>query len=132
MEPTQQRPEGHHHRSARERQRRGPMWTFMRRLGITIFVALGLLALLVGGGWWYLGTTSFADLVRLRVQKTLEARLERKVTIHDVDIVPGQPAKDIITDLRIANSPGAVHPCLAMVRHFGNTGGIGCLRGRKI
>ena len=88
----------------------------MRRLGITIFVALGLLALLVGGGWWYLGTTSFADLVRLRVQKTLEARLERKVTIHDVDIVPGQPAKVIINDLRIANSPGAVHPYFATVR----------------
>src|SRR5260221_12855591 len=110
MEPTQPLPEGHHHRSARERQRRGPMWTFMRRLGITICVALGLLALIIGGGWWYLGTTSFADLVRLRVQKTLEARLERKVTIHDVHIVPGQPGKIIITQPPIANSSGTIPP----------------------
>src|SRR5258706_9016191 len=110
MEPTQHAPEGHHHQSARERQRRGPMWTFMRRMGITLFVILALLTLFIGGGWWYLGTTSFADLVKLRVEKTLESKLERKVTIHGVQIVPGQHARIILNDLRIANSPGAVHP----------------------
>ncbi len=104
----------------------------MRRLTTTIFVALTLLVVIIGGGWWYLGTTSFADLVRLRVQKTLEARLERKVSIHDVDIIPGQPAKIILNDLRIANSPGAVHPYFATVRQIVITGGIDSFWGRRI
>src|ERR1700719_5340963 len=123
MEPTQPQGEGHHHRSARERQRRGPMWTFMRRMAITMIVILGLLTLMVGGGWWYLGTTSFSDLVRLRIQKTLESRLGRAVTIHDVEIVAGRPSKVILNDLRIANSPGSVNPYFATVKQVVISGG---------
>src|SRR5260370_16466485 len=110
MEPTQPQPEGHHHESARERQRRGPMWTFMRRMAITMIVVLGLFALVIGGGWWYLGTTTFADLVRLRVQKTMESHLGRKVPIHEVTIVAGLPSKVILTDLPIPPPPAALNP----------------------
>src|ERR1700682_4848795 len=132
MEPTQPEAEGHHHRSARERQRRGPMWTFMRRMTIFIFVVLGLLTLILGGGWWYLGTNSFADLVRLRIEKTLESRLGRDVTIHDIDIDLGRPSKIIVNDLRVANSPGAVHPYFATVKQLVITGGVDSFWGRKI
>lgn len=132
MEPTQPQAEGHHHRSARERQRRGPMWTFMRRMTIITIVALGLLTLVIGGGWWYLGTTSFADLVRLRVQKTLESRLGRAVTIHDVDIVAGYPSKVILNDLRIANAPGALNPYFATVKQVVISGGVESFWGRTI
>src|SRR5713226_9806080 len=132
MEPTQPQPEGHHHEAARERQRRGPMWTFMRRMAITMIVVLGLFALVIGGGWWYLGTTTFADLVRLRVQKTLESHLGRRVTIHEVTIVAGHPSKIILNDLRIDNSPGAVNPYFATVRQVVITGGIDSFWGRTI
>src|SRR5258708_16133942 len=123
MEPTQPQPEGHHHESARERQRWGPMWTLMRGMAITMIVVLGLFALVIGGGWWYLGTTTFADLVRLRVQKTLESHLGRKVTIHEVTIVAGHPSKIILNDLRIANSPGAVNPYFPTVKQVVISGG---------
>jgi outer membrane protein insertion porin family len=132
MEPNQPEAEHPHHRSARERQRRGPMWTFMRRMTITIVVVLGLLALILGGGWWYLGTTSFAELVKLRVEKTLEARLGRDVSIHDVQIVRSQIGRVIVNDVRIANSPGAVHPYFATVKQIVITGGIDSFWGRKI
>src|SRR5260221_83082 len=132
MTPTQPQDEGHRHRSGRERQRRGPMWTFMRRMAIATIVVFGLLALIIGGGWWCLGTTSFADLVRLRIQKTLESRLGRAVSIHEIDIVAGRPSKVILNDLRIANSPGAVNPYFATVRQVVITGGVESFWGRRI
>src|SRR5437016_4328391 len=111
MEPNQPEPTAHpHHRSARERQRRGPMWTFMRRLIIFMVAGLALLTLIIGGGWWYLGTTNFADLVRLRIEKTLEARLGRKASIHEVVIVRSKLGQVVINDLRIANPPNSATP----------------------
>jgi outer membrane protein assembly complex protein YaeT len=122
----------HHHRSARERQRRGPMWGCLKALIWTFGITLAVLLLVVGGGFWYLGTSSFAGLVQLRIAKTLEARLGRHVSIHDVQIIRARPAKVIINDLRIANSPGAVHPNFATVRQLVITGGIDSFWGRKI
>ncbi|PYQ52941.1 MAG: hypothetical protein DMF59_03095, partial [Acidobacteria bacterium] len=79
MEVNDDPAEEHHHRSARERQRRGPMWGCLRWLiGATILFLI-ILFLTIGGGWFYLGTTNFADLVALRVASTLESRLGRKV-----------------------------------------------------
>src|SRR5437588_6756900 len=92
----------HHHRSARERQRKGPMWGCLRGIVIGAAALLTLIVLIVGGGWWYLGTNSFADLVRLRVEKTLEARLGRQVTIRDVDIIRGRESRVILKDVRVA------------------------------
>src|ERR1700680_3618313 len=102
--------EEHHHRSARERQRRGPMWGCLRWLIIGILGLLLILFIITGGGWFYLGTSNFHDLVRLRVQKTLESRLGRSVSIGSVDIDRVHLSKVILNDLRIANSPGAVNP----------------------
>ena len=50
MEAPNPTPEVHHHRSARERQRRGPMWGCLRWI---VFAAAGVLLLLfitIGGG----------------------------------------------------------------------------------
>src|SRR5205085_586225 len=113
-----------HHRSARERQRRGPMWGCLGTLFKLIVVAAILIALILGIGWWYLGSTSFAGLVKARIEKTLEARLGRDVTIGSVEIVRTRPQKVIVTDLRIANSPGAVHPYFATVKRLVINGGV--------
>jgi outer membrane protein insertion porin family len=124
-------PKGHH-RSARERQRRGPMWGCLRTLVLVFGSAFLLLFLIIGGGWWYLGTASFADLVKLRIEKTLESRMGRDVTIGSVTIVRSRPAKVIINDLRIANVPGGVARYFATVRQVEILGGVESFWGRKI
>ena len=121
-----------HHRSARERQRKGPMWGCLK----TIFwLAVGLFVfffLIIGGGWWYIGSSSFADLIAKRIAETLSSRLGRTVTIAKVEIVRTHPQKVIINDLRISNSPGAVNPDFATVRRIEIAGGIDSFWGRQI
>src|SRR6476646_6501148 len=73
---------GHgHHRSARQRQRQGPMWGCLKAILIVAVVGLLLLFITIGGGWWYIGSKGFADLVARRVAETLKARLGRDVSI---------------------------------------------------
>src|SRR5947209_16265597 len=105
IEPTaeEQHP---HHRSARERQRRGPMWGCLRWIGCGTIGLFALILIILGGGWWYLGTSSFSGLVKLRIEKTLEARLGRDVFIGSVQIERGRQSRVIINDIRIANVPG--------------------------
>ena len=131
MDQTEPKPEGHH-RSARERQRRGPMWGCLRALFWLFAGGLLLLLVVVGGGWFYLGTSSFADLVKLRVEKTLEARLGRDVSIGGIEIVRSKPQKVILKDIRIANAPGAVNPYFATVKQLVITGGVDSFWGRRI
>src|SRR5204863_9082108 len=104
IEPTadEQHP---HHRSSRERQRRGPMWGCMKWFGCSGIALLVLIVIVVVGGWWYLGTSSFSDLVRLRIQSTMESRLGRAVSIGPVQIERGRQSRVIINDVRIANVP---------------------------
>src|ERR1051326_5422132 len=128
-EPTVQHD---HHRSARERQRRGPMWGCLRWIAGGFVILAVLLVLLIGGGWWYLGTTSFADLVKLRIANTLETKLGRHVDIGDVDIVRGRESQVILKDLRIANAPGAMKPYFATVKQLVITGGVDSFWGRRI
>ncbi|HET7433147.1 MAG TPA: hypothetical protein VFN10_00395, partial [Thermoanaerobaculia bacterium] len=116
--------EGGHHRSARERQRQGPMWGCLKALFWLIGTALVILLIVVGGGWWYLGTSSFEGLVRLRIEKTLEARLGRDVSIGSVQILRSRPQRVILNDLRIANAPGGKEKYFATVRQVEITGGI--------
>src|SRR5215212_7661521 len=133
MEPTQpDHPHEGHRRSARERQRKGPMWGCLRALFWIFTGGLALLLLVVGGGWWYLGTSNFADLIKKRVESTLETRLGRNVTIHDVQIIRARPARVILNDLRIANAPGGAAPYFATVRQIEITGGIDSFWGRRI
>src|SRR5438552_8531357 len=124
--------EGQGHRSARERQRQGPMWGCLRRLlgGTILFFAL--LILIIGGGWIYLGSSSFAGLVALRVASTLESRLGRKVSIGSVVIDRAHLSKVVLNDLRIANAPGGIHPYFATVKQVAITGGVNSFWGRSI
>ncbi|MEA2235288.1 MAG: translocation and assembly module TamB [Thermoanaerobaculia bacterium] len=132
IEPVDEEPVEHHHRSARERQRKGPMWGCLRGFGCTAIGIFALLTLIIIGGWWYLGSSSFAGLVRLRIEKTLEARLGRKVDVGPVTIERGTQSRIIINGLRIANAPGATHPYFATVSQLIVTGGIDSFWGRKI
>jgi outer membrane protein assembly complex protein YaeT len=108
------------------------MWGCLRWIAGGCLTVIVLLALIIGGGWLYLGTNSFADLVRLRVAKTLEARLGRAVTIRDVDIVRGRESRIILKDIHVANAPGALHPDFATARQLVITGGIDSFWSRRI
>jgi translocation and assembly module TamB len=101
-------------------------------MGCSTIAFFALIALIIGGGWWYLGSSSFAGLVRLRIEKTLESRLGRNVDIASVQIERGRQSRIIINGLRIANSPGAVHPYFATAKQVIVTGGIDSFWGRKI
>jgi len=100
------------------------MWGCLGTLLKLIVIAAILITLILGIGWWYVGSTSFAGLVKTRIEATLEARLGRDVTIGGVEIVRTRPQKVIVTDLRIANSPGAVHPYFATVKRLVINGGV--------
>ena len=103
---------------------KGIFWLF----GITFLV----LFLLIGGGWWYVGTTNFAGYVKKKIEATLETRLEREVTIGSVEFVRTRPQKIIINDLRIANAPGAVAPHFLTVRQVEITGNVQSFWNRSV
>lgn len=108
------------------------MWGCLKAL-VWVFGGLALLLfLIVGGGWWLLGSANFADYVRKRIETTLEARLGREVTIGSVVFVRAHPQKIILNDLRIANAPGGVAPSFATVRQVEITGGIQSFWGRAV
>ncbi|MDP9190726.1 MAG: translocation/assembly module TamB domain-containing protein [Acidobacteriota bacterium] len=120
------------HRSARERQRKGPMWGCLKGLFWIFSVVLVVLLVVIGGGWWYLGSTSFAGYILKSVEETLESKLGREVYIGKVTIVRSRPQKIIIDDLRIANAPGGVAEYFATVRQVEITGGVDSFLGRRV
>jgi outer membrane protein assembly factor BamA len=125
-------PHGGRHRSARERQRRGPMWGCLGRL-LRLFGGLFLLLLIViGGGWWYLGSSNFADYVRKKIEANLESHLERDVTIESVEFNRNRPQSITIRNLRIANDPRATSRDFALVREVKITGGVQSFWGRNL
>ncbi|HET7712293.1 MAG TPA: translocation/assembly module TamB domain-containing protein, partial [Thermoanaerobaculia bacterium] len=76
--------------------------------------------------------TNFAEYIRLKVEKTLEARLGRDVSIRKATFIRGRTTKVILDDIRIANAPGAVNPYFATVRQVEITGGIDSFWGRRV
>jgi outer membrane protein insertion porin family len=124
-----------HHRSARERQRRGPMFGCLRAM-VRIFVFGTLLLLIVLFAIpWIVTTANFEDYVRKRVEATLKARLGRDIWIKEVEVVRAglfNPTKVILHDLRIANAPGAATRYFATVREVEITGGIDSFRRRSV
>jgi outer membrane protein assembly factor BamA/autotransporter translocation and assembly factor TamB len=120
------------HRSARERQRKGPMWGCLKGIFWVFSVVLILLVIVIGGGWWYLGSTSFADLVLRTIEDTLESKLGREVYIGKVTIIRSRPQRIILDDLRIANAPGGVAEHFATVRQVEITGGIESFWGLRL
>ena len=111
-----------------ERRRRGCLRLFL-------FAAAALLILLLFalfGGFQYLGTESFAEFVRLRIEANLENRLGREVTIGRVTVTRTLPAKIILDDIRIANAPGGEHPFFAQVRQVEIIGGIQSFLARRL
>ncbi len=130
IDPTAE--EHPHHRSARERQRRGPMWGCLKWAGCGSLSLVALIAIAVAVGWWYLGSSSFAGLVKLRIEKTFEARLARRVTVGSVRIEKGFQSRVILNDMRIANVPGGAHPYFATVKQLIITGGIDSFWSRRI
>ena len=121
-----------HHRSARERQRKGPMWGCLKGI-IWLFAVLTVLLFIgIGGGWWILGSSNFADYVRKKIEATLEARLGRDVTIRSVEFVRTSPQKIILNDVRIANAPGGVAKHFATIRQIEITGNVQSFWGRSV
>jgi outer membrane protein insertion porin family len=99
----------------------------LRFLRLLAFLALGILILLaigIGVTWYWTSTEGFAEMVRLRVEKNLENRLGRDVTIGKVTLVRTLPVRVYLDDLRIANAPGGVNPDFARVRRVEIIGGV--------
>ncbi|MGZ8830004.1 MAG: AsmA family protein, partial [Thermoanaerobaculia bacterium] len=120
------------HRSARQRQRQGPMWGCLKALFFISAGGLILLFFLVTGGWWYLGSQNFADLVARRVAETLKTRLGREVSIGRVVFDRAHLRQVALEDVRIANAPGAVGPYFATMKRVVITGGVNSFWRRSI
>ena len=108
------------------------MWGCLKALVFTFGGLFLVLLIVIGGGWWYLGTASFAGLIKLRIEKTLEGRLGRTVTIDSVQVVRSHPQGVVINGLHIANAPGGVSKYFATVDRIAISGGIESFWGRQI
>lgn len=100
------------------------MWGCLRALFWLVGGGTLLLFLTLGTGWWYVGTESFAETIRKRIEITLESRLGREVTIRSVRIIQGKPLRVVLDDLRIANAPGGKARYFATVRQVEISGGV--------
>ena len=108
------------------------MWGCLKSLFWLFGIGFLLLFLFIGGGFWYIGSPSFAEFVRKRIETTLEARLGRDVTIKSVSFVRSRPQKIILNELTIANVKGGVAPQFAVVRQVEITGGVQSFWGRAV
>lgn len=108
------------------------MWGCVKWIGILTVVALAILFFIIGGGYWYVGSTNFAEYVRKKIEANLEAKLQRDVTIEEVEFHRGRTSRIILRNLKIANAPGASHPYFATVREVELTGGVGSFWSRIV
>ncbi|HUP46247.1 MAG TPA: hypothetical protein VM779_12120, partial [Thermoanaerobaculia bacterium] len=124
-----------HHRPARERQRKGPMWGCLRGMSGCFLGVLVLVVLLAIVAPWVVQTAVTGNFIARRIEMTLEARLEREVTIGRVEVVRTgylRPTKVILHDVRIANAPDGIHPYFARVERLELTGGVGSIWTRTL
>lgn len=106
------------------------MWGCLRTLVVVIIGGFILLYVGVRVGYRVLGVSSFEELVKKKIEETLEARLERDVTVGSVTRVGA--SKVIVRDIRIANAPGGVNRYFATVGEIEITGGIDSLWQRRV
>lgn len=121
-----------HDEPAYVRERGRPMFGCLK--GLFWFGVIVVLFLVMGAVsfWFWTGTTNFAEFVRKRVEVTLESRLSREVTIGKVDIVRGVETRAILSDVRIANVPGASHPYFFTAKQIVIAGGVDSFWGRRV
>ena len=109
------------------------MWGCLKALFWIFGTAVVLLFLILGGSWWFVGTASFEEYVRAKIEASLEGRLGRDVSIGSVEIdISGARQRIFLRDVRIANAPGGVAPQFATVREVVITGGVESFVGRNV
>lgn len=114
-----------------ERQRGRPMYGCIRVIGYGVLALIVLLLLIVGGGYYYTGTDRFALLVKERIERTLEWKLGREVTIREVVVLRRQ-ARILLRDITVANVPEGRRKHFAAVKEVEIIGGIESFRTRTI
>ena len=100
------------------------MWGCVKWIFVGTLILLLLLFIGIWGGWQFLGTDSFANYVKRKIEANLQSHLGRGVEIGKVTFIREKPARIVIENLRIANAPGATRPYFATVRQVIITGGV--------
>jgi outer membrane protein assembly complex protein YaeT len=124
-----------HHRSSRERQRRGPMWGCLRMMAFTFFGIVALIVLFVIALPFVATRAITGNYVARRIEATLQTRLGREVKIGRLQVVRTgyfEPTKVILHDVQIANAPGGINPFFARVARVEITGGLGSFWNRRV
>ncbi|MBW3565791.1 MAG: translocation/assembly module TamB domain-containing protein [Acidobacteria bacterium] len=98
-----------------------------------IFLGIVTLILIIAGivGYRYTGSEGFADYVRRKIELTLEAKLDRDVSIGVVTISRGRNSI-VLEDVRISNVEGTLEPYFAIIPRVVIEGGIESFRTRTI
>src|SRR4051812_17017848 len=91
------------------------MRRWLKRAAVSTLGLGALLAILIGAGYWFVGTPRFARLIAPRIAKYLGDQLDRKVTIGSIAIHRGTPHHVIVRDVRIGNHAGGVAPNFATI-----------------
>jgi hypothetical protein len=86
--------------------------SFLRRLvrfvlRLTIWV-VGFFVFVFGGAWLWFESSSADEVLARKAEAFLAEGLQRDVTIGDLSLRPGLPAKLVVTNARLGNVPGTL------------------------
>lgn len=115
------------------RQKGRPMWGCVKAIlvvGAFLLLFFFVLAPIVLRVWT--GTWSVDEMIRMRIETTLENRLGREVTIGRVERDLGRQSKVTLHDIRIANVPGASRKYFFTAKSLELTGGIDSFWNRSV